>query len=88
MPEKAEEENKEDDHSVIYAEVVEIALHSSSGFAERVRASEGGEIEKFAPRAARGEESISGSGGIGGDEGGWDGCGGNRSEGGARRRRH
>lgn len=40
MPQETKEEDKEYDHGVIHAKVVEVAFYSGGGFADRVRARE------------------------------------------------
>ena len=72
VPEEAEEEDEERDIRVVHAEVIEVALDAGGGFAECVRAREGGEwLDELAPRTARDEE-----GALGGGVGGGCGCGG------------
>ena len=71
VPEEAEEEDEERDERVVHAEVTEVALEASGGFAECVRAREGGEwVDELAPWTARGEDGA--VGGVGGSCG----CGG------------
>lgn len=49
MPEEAEEDDSEENHGVIYAEVVEVPFYTDGGFAEGVGAGKGGEGEEIAP---------------------------------------
>ena len=72
VPEEAEEKDEEHDKRVVHTEVIEVALDAGGGFAECVRAREGGEwLDELAPWTARGEDRVRG-GGIGGGCG----CGG------------
>ena len=69
VPEEAEEEDKERDKRVVHTEVIEVALDAGGGFAECVRAREGGEwLDELVPWMAHGEDGVH-DGGIG------DGCG-------------
>ena len=73
VPEEAEEEDEERDERVVHAEVTEVALEASGGFAECVRAREGGEwLGELAPWTVHGEDRVRGGGGVGGGCG----CGG------------
>lgn len=68
MPEKTEEEDEEDYHGVVNAEMVEVAFYAVDGFVEGVRESEGLEREEGFPWAARGV--VGGCGGAWGEWGG------------------
>lgn len=59
MPQQTEEEDEEDDHGVVDAEVAEVALDSDCGVAEGVRAREAVEgLDELEPWAALGEEGL------------------------------
>ena len=74
--EEAKEADEKCNERVVHAEVIEVALDVGGGFAECVRAREGGEcLDKLTPWMARDEDGARGSGvGVGG--GGGCGCGG------------
>ena len=50
VPEEAEEEDKERDKRLVHTKVIEVALDAGGGFAECVRAREGGEwLDELVP---------------------------------------
>ena len=54
MPEEAEEKDEEHDKRVVHTEVIEVALVAGGGFAECVRAREGGEwLDELVPWTAQ-----------------------------------
>ena len=55
MPQEAEEEDEENDHGVVHAEVVDVAPHAQGGLAEGIGARERVEGEHLLPWATRGE---------------------------------
>ena len=58
---EAEEEDEECDECVVHTEVIEVALDAGSGFAECVRACEGGEwLDELTPWMACGEDGARG----------------------------
>lgn len=53
MVHEADEEDDENNHGVVDAEVVEVAADAGHGLGGIVRAGEGGVVEEHAPWAAR-----------------------------------
>lgn len=65
MPEETDEEDEEDGHGVVHPEVVEVALDSDCGLAQRAGSREAGKgLDELEPWAARGEEGLGGVSGA------------------------
>ena len=74
VPEEAKEKDEEHDKRVVHTEVIEVALDAGGGFAECVRAREGGEwLDELVPWTAHGEDGAHDDG-IGGGSGGGGKC--------------
>ena len=59
VPKEAEEKDDERDKRVVHTEVMEVALDASGGFAECVRAREGGEwLDELVPWTAHGKDGA------------------------------